>query len=1098
MSVLRGRALWFAALLIALSTFGWGQAVNGTLVGTVTDSSASAVPNAKVTALEVNTGVARSTESNTSGNYSFLNLPPGVYTVTVELTGFRKAVREKVDVVLNSTVRIDLELQPGQVSEQVLVTAEVPLLQTDRTDTGRKIEQRQMSEMPLTQNRNFQSLVNLVPGAARAQRNHSEFFNSNDSLQSRVNGQSRLANNVQFEGVDNNQRTGLLTALVPPIEALQAVDITTSNYEAELGRAGGAVTNVNLKSGTNELHGSVYWFNRVSALAARRTDLLTKPPVTYNYAGFTIGGPIIKNKTFFFADYLAVRDRLGKGYRFTIPTTPFRTGNLATGPTVIYDPSTGNPDGTGRTPFAGNVIPAARISPIAARMVALIPLPTQGGVANNFSGGTTRSKDTNSMDAKVDHNFGANDRLSVRFSWQRPELFDPPIFGAAGGPSNGGFSGTGIQRTYSAGINYTHVFSPTLITEARIGFTRYRNDAQNTDIDSKASDAIGVRGVNVSAFTGGLVGIDITGYSNPLVGYSPSLPWVRFEQNWTFVNNWTKTISNHTVKFGFDVRNNRDGLLQTQTFSARGLFRFRSGQTSIPGAANGFANAWASFLLDAPNDYGRDLPLIFPEYLQKPLFTYIQDKWQVTNRMTVDIGVRHELYPPATPRAIGGFSNYNPADNSLVVTGFGNNPDNLGRKTYYTFFAPRLGVSYRVNDKTVVRMGYGISYMPFPDNSYAYNFPVRQNNAYNPLNSFVPAGRMADGFPGATPFSIPNNGVIALGSQPAAIRNQNFEVIPLNFREGYVQSYNVAVQRAFGRNYTLDVAYVGNGGRRVPTVFNLNAGLVPGAGANGQPLFSRFNRTADTNLRFVGMSTNYNSLQVKFDRKLSNGFLFTTAYTWSKAIDYSNDNGGLAFYINPARNRARSDFDRRHMYNQSVLYELPFGKGKKYLTSGPMAWVAGGWQVNAIITVMTGTAFSITAPGATLNAPGNTQWANFIGSGALNVNGAVSLNGENVTWFNTSAFATPAQNTIGNLGRNAFTGPGFFNTDFSVFRRFKVRERFTAEFRMETFNLTNTPQYPNPDGGIANQTFGRITGAGIGNAADPGARNIQMGLRLQF
>lgn len=1081
-------------LLLTLANPAFSQAVNGTLLGTVTDQSGGFVVAAKITALETNTGIARQSQSNQSGNYSFLNLPPGTYSVTVELAGFRKAIREKVDVALNSTVRIDLELQPGQITEQITVEAETPLLQTDRTDTGRRIETRQLAEMPLTQNRNFQSLLNLVPGAARAQRNHSEFFNSNDSLQSRVNGQSRLANNVQFEGVDNNQRTGLLTALIPPIEALQGVDVTTSNYEAELGRAGGAVQNVNLKSGTNAFHGSVYEFNKVSALNSRRTDLSTKPVTTYNYFGATFGGPIIKNKTFFFADYLGIRDRLGKGYRFSIPTNEFRTGNLSFGPTLVYDPSTGNADGSGRTPFPGNIIPTNRISPISAKIISLVPNATRPGAtsfASNFEGGTVRSKDTDSYDAKIDHNFSTNDRLSIRYSYQHPTLTDPPIFGIAGGPANGGFAGTGIQKTTSAGINYTKVLSPTLITELRVGFSRYRNDAQNSDIDTNASDAIGIKGVNIAKQAGGLVGIDIAGFSSPLVGYSPSLPWVRFEQNWTLVNNWTKTISNHTIKGGLDYRNNRDGLLQTQTFSVRGLYRFRSGQTSIPGAANGFTNAWASFLLDAPNDYGRDLALTFPEYLQKPLFTYIQDTWQITNRLTMNIGVRHELYPPATPRFAGGFSNYNPDDNSLVVAGLGNNPKDLGRKIQYMFFAPRVGLSYRLNDKTVIRAGFGISYMPYPDNNYAYNFPVRQNNSYNPLNSFQPAGRMADGFPGANPVVIPSDGIIR--NAPA----QNYDVIPKNFMEGYVQSYNLSVQRALGKNFVLDVAYVGNGGRRVPTVYNLNAGLVVGGGASGQPLFQKFGRTADTNLRFFGTSTNYNSLQTKFDRKFSGGFLLTTAYTYSKAIDYSNDNGGLTYYINPARSRARSDFDRRHMLNQSYLYELPFGKGKKFLSSGPAAYILGGWQVNGILTLMTGAPFTVTAPGSTLNAPGTTQNANYLTSGQLVKSRQISLNGEG-SWFDINSFGAPAQNTIGNIGRNAFTGPGFANLDFSLFRRFKIKERFTAEFRAESFNISNTPQYANPDGGLANQTFGKITSAGIGNSADPGARNMQLGIRLLF
>ena len=1081
--------------LLSLATPVFSQAVNGTLLGTVTDQSAGLVAAAKVTALEINTGISRQATSNQSGNYSFLNLPPGTYNVTVEFAGFRKAVRERVDVGQNSTVRVDLELQPGQITEQITVDAEAPLLQTDRTDTGRRIETRQLAEMPLTQNRNFQSLLNLVPGAARAQRNHSEFFNSNDSLQSRVNGQSRLANNVQFEGVDNNQRTGLLTALIPPIEALQGVDVTTSNYEAELGRAGGAVQNVNLKSGTNTFHGSVYEFNKVSALNARRTDLSTKPVTTYNYFGATFGGAIIKNKTFFFADYLGVRDRLGKGYRFSIPTNEFRTGNLAFGPTVVYDPATSsNADGSGRTPFPGNIIPANRISPITSKIIAMVPNATRQGstlFVNNFEGGTVRSKDTDSYDIKVDHNFSTNDRLSVRYSYQSPNLTDPPIFGIAGGPANGGFAGTGIQKTSSAGINYTKVISPTLITELRVGFTRYRNDAQNSDINTKASDAIGIKGVNVSPSSGGLVGIDITGFSSPLVGYSASLPWVRFEQNWTVVNNWTKTISNHTVKFGFDYRDNRDGLLQTQTYSVRGAYRFRGGQTSIPGASNGFTNAWASFLLDTPNDFGRDLVISYPEYLQKPLFTYIQDTWQISNRLTMNIGVRHELYPPATPRKAGGFSNYNPNDNSLVIAGVGSNPSDLGREIQYMNFAPRVGLSYRLNEKTVIRAGFGISYMPYPDNNYAYNFPVRQNNAYNPLNAFQSAGKMADGFPGANPVNIPADGIIR--NAPS----QGYDVIPKDFKEGSVQSYNLSLQRAIGKNFVLDVAYVGNGGRRVPTVFNLNAGQVIGGGASGQPLFQKFGRTADTNLRFFGTSTNYNSLQTKFDRKFSGGFLLTTAYTYSKSIDYNNDNGGLTYYINTSRNRARSDFDRRHMLNQSYLYELPFGKGKKLMTSGPASYILGGWQVNGILTLMTGSPFTVTAPGSLLNAPGTTQNANYVASGSLVKSGQISLGGEG-TWFNTGSFALPAQNTVGNVGRNAFTGPGFVNLDFSLFRRFKIKERFTGEFRAESFNISNTPQYANPDGGFGNQNFGKITSAGIGNAADPGARNLQLGVRLVF
>lgn len=1089
-------------ILLALSLCSvamWAQAVNGTIVGTITDASGAVVPSAKISLMEVNTNLSRSASASESGSYSFTNIPQGKYTVSVEQTGFRKATRENVEVTINSTVRVDLQLQPGQISEQITITGELPALQTDRTDTGRKLDSRQVAELPLTQNRNFQGLVNLVPGAARAQRNHSEFFNSNDSMQSRVNGQARLANNIQFEGVDNNHRTGLLTVYVPPAEAIQTVDVTTSNYEAELGRAGGAVMNVTLKSGTNDFHGSVYEFNRVSKLAARRTDLTAKPPITYNYFGATAGGAIIKNRTFYFADYLGIRDRLGKGARATIPSLAFRRGDLSASPTTIYDPATGDPNGANRQPFANKLIPASRISPIATRLNSLIPNPvTDNTTGVNFEGSTVRQKDTNGFDGKIDHNFTGNHRLSGRYSFQKAVVTDPPLagWGLAGGPANGGFAGTGTTKTHSGALNYTGVLSPSLITELRIGLSRYRNDAYATDYGTKASDDVGIRGVNISDLTSGLTNIDISGYSNPVVGYSLSLPWIRFETNWNFVNNWTKIKGNHTIKFGVDYRFNRDGLLQTQVYSLRGQYRFRTGQTGRNGDSNqGFANAYAAFLLDLPNDFGRDLLSAFPEYVQFPLFTYVQDKWQVTPKLTVDLGMRHELYPPATPKQKGGFSNYDIDTNSLIIAGIGNNPRDLGRKNYLTNFAPRLGISYRMNEKTVVRTGYGISYVPYPDNRYAYNFPVRQNNAFNPANSFVAAGRMADGLPAPLPFTIPQDGIIR--NAP----NQNYEVIPLDYREGYIQSYNIAVQRSLPANFALDVAYVGNKGTRMSQQFNANAGMVLGAGREGQPLWSRFRRDAATNISFVGVSSLYNSLQVKMDRRFSGGLQITTAYTWSKSIDYSQDNGGFAYIINSARSRARSDFDRRHMFNQSYVWELPFGKGKKMANEGALAKIAGGWQVSGILTAMTGQALNISAPTATLNAPSNSNNPNYLGSGPLPVSGTVNFRatGRNQpTWFDTTVFQAPAAATFGNVGRNAFTGPGFFNLDLSLFRRFAVKERVTLELRAESYNFSNTPQYPNPDGGFGNATFGQITNAGIGSSADGGSRQVQFGLRILF
>jgi hypothetical protein len=1081
--------------LFLASVSAYSQAVNGTLVGTVTDSSGAMVASAKVTLIATQTGISQQGVTNASGNYSFPNLQPGVYKVEVEVAGFRKSIRDGIDVLVNSTARADFELQPGQVSESISVTAEAAVLQTDRTDTGRKIETRQLADMPLGYNRNFQNMINLVPGASRAFRPHSEFFNVQDSVSSNVNGQSRLANNVQLEGVDNNQRTGLLTAMIPPIEALQTVDVTTSNYEAELGRAGGAVTNVNFKSGTNEMHGSVYEFNRVSRLGARPFFSNTKPVTTANNFGFTVGGPLIKNKLFYFGDYQGIRDRRGDFHQGTIPTTAFRNGDLNwSGGTDIYDPRTGAADGTGRTPFPNRTIPANRISPIATRLLALIPGPTNSAILQNFQTSTVRQKDTNGGDIKVDWQISSNDRMSVRYSKQNSKIFDPPLYGPKGGGFRD-FAGTGIQKATNAAVNFTRVWNPTLITEIRTGIAYYRNDAQNEDIKLKTSEEVGIPGVNVSDFTGGVSNIVINGFSNPVLGYSPSLPWERGETNLNFIVNNTKVLGNHTIKFGVDYRRGRDELLQNQTFSPRGRFNFTEGTTILAlrnaagqltnGSTQSFSNSFASFLLDQPNQAGRDLPLIFPTFLQNPMFSYIQDNWTVTSKLTMNIGLRHELWPPPTPRVKAGFSNFNPFTNSLEVAGVGNVPLDLGRKNYKTNFAPRFGMAYRYNDKTVIRGGYGISWAPLPDNGYAFNFPVRENNSFQAASAFTVARTMQQGFPAFVPTVIPTNGII--NPAPASV----FNYVRPDARESYIQSWNLALQRQLPFQLALELAYVGNKGTGITGVYNMNPGLQIGAGAAGQPFNILFGRRDAINNIFFGTNSNYHSLQTKLDRRFSNGFSMTTAYTYAKAIDSTGaDNGGFRYYINPSRNRARGDADIRHVFVQSYLYELPFGKGKKFLTSGPGAWIAGGWQVNSIFTLQTGRPFNLSVPGGIINAPGSANDPNLVGTYT-----ATKEVGPGAQWFERGAFAQPAAGTFGNIGRNAFTGPGLFNIDASLFRRIRITERFTAELRLESFNATNTPKFNNPNGDITSPNFGRVTGA---QAAPNGPREVQLGLKIVF
>jgi hypothetical protein len=1096
------RLATLTALCALVVTPAFPQALNGTLLGTVTDSTGAVVPNVKVVLEETNTGISRATETGASGNYVFSNLPQGTYSVTAESTGFKKGVRANIPVLVNTSVRVDLTLEPGSVTDVVNVTAEAPVLQTDRADTNRKIEETALENLPVSTpgGRNFQALINFVPGTTRAFRPHSEFFNPQNSLSTQVNGQSRLANNLQFEGVDNNERTGLLQVLIPPLEALQTVDISTSNFDAELGRATGAVTNIVLKSGTNNFHGQAYWYNRVSALAARAFYDPVRGHFVYNYFGAQLGGPIVHNRTFFFFNFLRQTDHRYAVDRYTLPTGAERAGDLSAATTTIYDPSTGNPDGTGRTPFANKQIPLNRITPLSQKVLALVPLPNLSGLNQNYFTQIPFVRNTNQYDLKVDHQQTDNDRISVRYSYSNPKTTDGSSFGLAGGPHGGGFQGVGAQGTHNGAINYTRVFNPTLLTEVRFGVSRYRNDAQQFDYGTDAASALGVPGVNTGdPFVSGIVGININNYSSPFIGYSASMPWIRSETNIDLVNNWTKTLNRHTLKVGFDLRRVRDDLLQTQTFSPRGLYTYGVNQTSVPGASTGFGNSFASFLLDLPSQVGRDLPIIFPTFRAWQFYTYVQDNWVVTPKLTVNLGLRWEFYPPAvSSHPSGGFSNYDFTTNSLVIAGVGGNPQNLGMRVNKKDFSPRIGMAYRLNDKTVFRGGFGISYTPFPDNSYAYNFPVKQNNAYNPAATYGPAllsdgsvATLSRGFPAPTPAIIPSNGIIA-----NADVNQVYDTVNLGFREPYVESWNLSFQRSLPMNLALDIAYVGNHGVAQPANYNLNASTALGLDVQGQPLYQAFGRKASVNYRYQGFSSSYNSLQVKVDRRFSGGLMITSAYTWGKALGYQSEDGGLTFYINPQRNWAQLNFNRTHNFIFGYVWDLPFGKGQRYLKSNPvLAAVVGGWQMNGTLSILSGAPMNFGGNSGVLRAPGNGNTLNRYGDIPI-----LKGNGRDAPWFDPSicsasvtsnCFAQPGSLQFGNLGLYPINGPGSWNLDMSIFREFKFLEKYSLQLRGESFSVVNTPQWNNPDTNIGNKTFGYITGAG-------GNRTVQLGAKIVF
>lgn len=1073
------KILALAAVLLPAGLL--AQADKGTILGAVQDTSGAAVAAADVKVTEVNTGITHSVKANETGNYSFPLLDPGTYLVEADNAGFKRAIKSNVTLDANSTVRVDFALQIGSLSESVDVSASAAILQTDRADLGVKIETQTLQNMPLGFNRNYQGLVGLTPGATKPFRPHSSFYNSQDSLSSYVNGQFRQASSFLIEGINNDWDNGNLTVVVPSIEAIQTVDVTTTNYDAEFGRVTGAVTNVILRSGSNDWHASAFEFNKVAALAAKNFFVIRKPPLVYNQFGGTLGGPVLKNRLFFFADVQLVRDRESAAVgTLTIPTMDFRAGNLSAASVKIFDPATGNPDGTGRTPFAGNIIPASRISPIAAKILSYLPAPILGGLSGNYPYSANQLKNTNSFDVKIDHQINQNNSVAWRYSYQAPSITVPPVYGIIGGPGNGGFAGTGVSRSQAPGVSYTHIVNPSLITEVRFGISRVANNVNQTDFGKSTAKSLGIGGANIDSWSSGMSSVVVSGFDSPLVGYSASEPWRRTQTNFEVTNSWTKILGNHTIKWGADLNRERNDLLQTQSFDPRGKFLFAGGQTSTPGQTLGSANAFASFLLDLPNQVGRDLYVEFPTVRQSYFQFFGQDKWQATRKLTLDIGLRYENWPAATSHYKGQFVNYDPSNNSLKVGGYGSTPNNLGIKGDSLGFAPRLGASFRMTEKTVLRAGFGVSYL-FRDTSQ-YNFPSNQVSELDAPNAYTPAGSMVAGFPAPILLQIPSNGII-----PNAPLNLNYAVMPVNLVHGHIQSWNIALQRELPGGFTVEAAYVGNRVLDDPVTLQLNRGLVLGGGAAGQPLYQAFGRKTGTTTT-IGVTTTYNALQAKLNKRYSNGFLLTTSYTYGKSIDYCSDRVCTPFnQWNFRLNRAASDFNHTQVFVQSFLYELPFGKGKTRLTHGPGSWALGGWQVNGIFTVQTGSPLDIQYSAASLNTP-------FINN-RPNVNGPVKILGNvkaGSTWFDTSAFSAPAAGTFGNVGRNILVGPDLVNLDFSLFRKFPIREKATLEFRAESINLTNTPHFNNPGGTFGSSNFGRIT------SAQNDSRVVQLGAKLWF
>jgi hypothetical protein len=1085
------------ALVMTPSTAS-AQAVTGTLLGNITDTSGGAVPGATITATEVQTNISRTAVTNELGYYIFSSLQNGTFTVSAELQGFKKVVRENVKVDVNTTVRVDLALEVGQMTESVTVSAESPMLQTDRTDTGRIIESKMVSELPLTFNRNFQSLVMTVPGVTRPHREHSQFFNSQDSLRFEVNGQPGMASTTLIEGLDNNHKTGLLQVIIPAADALETVAVTTSNYDAEFGRSGGAVTNVTLKSGTNDLKGSVFVFGNTEKTNASDYFTGLKAPTKFANTGFTLGGPIIRNKLFFFGDYQHTIDNAGYVVRATVPTMRMRNGDFGEVTTRIYDPLTGDVSGANRVAFANNIIPQDRISPIARRLLQFIPEPNIAGAPlgqNNYQKAQTREKTTDGFDAKINYTMNQKDSLSYRLSFMRPVVFDPGLYGEYGGPANGGFAGEGTNKSFSSAGTWTRVFSASTVLDVRGGLNYYKNVTTTEGHGLTTSTDVGIPGANLDDYTSGISTINIGGHSGPVLGFSASQPWDRSEKTWNVTSVLTRLYTSHTLKFGGEWRHNADMLLQTQDAGGpRGQFTFNASGTGLPSESatlSGLANPMAAFLLDWPGSVTRDLK-VFDEPGTKhwATFFFVQDKWQARSNLTVDLGLRWEYYSPLEGLAgQGSLANYDPTTHTIRVAGFGGLNNSLNVEKNFKNFNGRTGVSWRLNQETVLRAGYGASTIPFPDNRYAFNYPVKQNYAGSAANPFQRAGSMATGYPAPALLAIPQDGIISIAG--TSLQNATLDVISPDLREGTLHSWNVAFQRQLPYSLTADIAYVGNRGVNLVMDVDSNASLIYGSGNNGRPQFAPFNRTGTSRTRTNENKSEYHGLQLKVDRRFRNGFMVTNSYTLSRAKDLANENGGIATPIDFDLSWARANYDRLHNYVATALYELPWGPGKRWLSEGLTGKIIGGWQLSGIFTAQSGLPLTIGGNGAQFNTPGNAAYANL--NGEHNVLGGL---GPGKLYFDPSVYSLPAAGTQGNLARNnGPEGPGFWNLDASLFKRFSVGGTRFAEFRVDAYNVTNSVRWGNPSTGYSNavgNTFGQITGT------TGGQRSIRFGGRFVF
>jgi len=1138
------RALTLFFLSVSLSRMAPGQAVSGNITGTVTDPSGSAVPNADVTISDVERGMTYQTRSNADGNYTQTHLLAGRYRVTVSMPGFTEST-VVAGVEVDATTRLDVKLQIGKAESTVTVTGEVPLLQTDRAEVSDVLTASQLQKLPVL-NRNVTSLVLAVPGAQLNGFQHASSENPQGGLQINVNGQYFYSNGFELDGTENHSNVLGIAVINPNMDSLQEFKVTTSNYNAEFGNVAGALLQGTTRSGTNQVHGSAFEYLRNTVLNARNPFTDLNPPIVWNQFGGTIGFPLKKDKLFGFLDYQGSRQRTGGSLVETVPTDAERSGDLrpllgdyicqdgtvsstpCSGshepflvPTteggrvpaqggMVFDPNTGNPDGSGRRAIStGGQVNVITPSKPMQTLLGYLPLPNTGPpgqIFNNYIASLSQVFDTDAGDVRIDYNISSKMTLFGRYSIADFTKQSPGAYGdLAGGPSAFGFAGHSDVRNQSGALGWTYSINPTLITEFRFGTYRYRVRVLPNGTATPALDA-GIPGLNRGTpDTVGMPAFYVEGDGGFNFGYALGVnqcncPLSETENQFQWVNNWTKQKGNHTIKWGVDIRRAQQKRIDSSTHRS-GEIHFQdstTGNLDVDTLAAGNATSGAalgSYLLGVPGTFSQQFTGagFYPSLRQTRLFFFGQDTWRVTPKLTLSLGLRYENYLPQTGTKPGSAGTFDPNTGEVVVAGIGTVPPNMGIQAYNWGFAPRVGLAYQLRPTTVVRAGYGWGYSAagvgavFAQNP-ELDPPVQFVNNINPANQYIASirGFTTNGPPNPVTPPIGPNGRYPLPDGISVFfyfDQLNAYRIPMSY------FWNVAVQHQFTPNLSLELAYVGNVGRHLFANENRNQ-AVPGPGDyDPRRPFYNFGLTQGIYDVCNCDNSSYNGLQARLEKRAPHGLDFLLTYTWSKAITQSE--GGYNFDNNyDLRNdHGPASWDHANALTSLVTWDLPFGKGQKWASGGNKAVqaVIGGWQVSGVITMLSGEAFSPFVSNAPLlNADFNSIRPDIIGKPAV-------PNPNRNLWFDPNAYTSPQQPyQDGTASKGSLRGPAQYVFNLALQRNFVIREGKTLEFLWENFNALNHTNL-----GLPNNTVD-VSGAGQITSTSTDMRQMQFGLHFRF